>query len=65
MVKLEREREDVEEDEEDMEVEKNEKEDEEEDEKDQHMSDEHLRLAPPREDVGEDEASACGPRRYT
>ena len=51
MVKLEREREDVEEGEEDKEVEENEKEEEDEDE--QHMSDEHLRLAPPREDVGE------------
>ena len=63
MVKLEREREDLEEDEEDKEVGGNEKE--EEDEEEQHMSDEHLRLAPPREDVGEDEASVCGPRRYT
>ena len=52
----------MEEGEEDKEVEENEKE--EEDEEEQHMSDEHMRLAPPREDVGEDEASACGPRRY-
>ena len=38
---------------------------EEEGEEEEHMNDEHSRPAPPREDVGENEASACGPRRHT